>query len=477
MRLTIVLLLLSASGALGVAPPGPSSAELVRRLGADDFDERERAAELIDKAGGAALPALRAARRSRDLELRRRANDLAERIERREDILRVLRPTRLRLNCKDVPIEKAVADFARLAGCEIQLTGPGPWKRRVTLDTGETTFWEALALLETAAGLTESNKVKVSVPETVMTSGRRRRIVYLDEGALALARHYDGPLCLTDGKRPSRPSCQFGALRLEATGATVLPDNQISLTLRITPEPHLAWQGLVSLRIDSARDEHGQELRQLGPLFAESVGAEAGERERLIVLDSRRVLPRNLGKRSLSVALQRGPKPSKQLRELRCTLAGWVRTAPEELDGIAPILGARGKTFTGKDGTVFAVRGVSRDSGRCTVRVEVTPPPLVGDLLPAGARLRHVGAGVGQAEALRREDCPWRLLDARGQALPLVLAERERLGGDNTLLYVVTYTEGKGRGGPARLVFTARRSVLINVPFVLTNVPLPPPKE
>jgi hypothetical protein len=469
MRATVLLLLLSASGAIAVAPPGPPAADLVRRLGADDFFEREAAAAILDEIGGQALPALRAARTSPDPEVRRRASDLVQRIERREDVLRALRPTRLRLVCKDVPIDKAVADFASRSGGQVELQ-PGPRNRRITLDTGETTFWEALARLEAAAGLTEHEEAPVDGPVT-----GKRRIVYLDEATLAPFRKYDGPLVLEDGKPPARPTCRFGALRLQITDVTALPDNQVSLALRITPEPRLAWQGLVALRIQRAIDEHGQALTHLGPYYAGPISPAVGERPVVAVLDSRRELPRNLGKRTVAVKLLRTGKPAKQLRELHGALSGWVRTQPEELVRIAPILASAGKTFTGKDGTVFAVRSASRIGARCTVRLAVTPPLLVGDLLPPGARLRRGGPHLLAAKALRPENCPVRLLDARGRTIPIATAERERPAGDEALLYTVTFTAE--RHEPAVLAFTERRSVLVTFPFVLKDVPLSQPKR
>jgi RNA polymerase sigma factor (sigma-70 family) len=63
------------------APADRDVAGLVRRLGSEDFAEREAADKALAELGEAALPELRKARDSADLEVRRRAADLIERIE------------------------------------------------------------------------------------------------------------------------------------------------------------------------------------------------------------------------------------------------------------------------------------------------------------------------------------------------------------------------------------------------------------
>ncbi len=58
---------------------------LVRQLGADDFDEREKASDALKVAGAAAVPFLKAALKGRDAEVRRRAEECLRASEPRSD--------------------------------------------------------------------------------------------------------------------------------------------------------------------------------------------------------------------------------------------------------------------------------------------------------------------------------------------------------------------------------------------------------
>src|SRR3954451_7992970 len=90
----------------------PSPAELVTRLGPPTYADREAAGEALVRIGRAALPALARARESRDLELRRRAEGLAARIEAAE----VVGATRVRLDIRDRPLAEAAQAIARGSG-------------------------------------------------------------------------------------------------------------------------------------------------------------------------------------------------------------------------------------------------------------------------------------------------------------------------------------------------------------------------
>src|SRR5262249_30125199 len=89
------------AAAVMVAADGPGAAALVARLGAPQFADREAAARALREVGRDVLPALRAASRSRDPEVRTRAARLVEDIQR--DWLTT--PTRLALDFRDEAVE------------------------------------------------------------------------------------------------------------------------------------------------------------------------------------------------------------------------------------------------------------------------------------------------------------------------------------------------------------------------------------
>jgi hypothetical protein len=87
-----------------VAADGPGAAALVARLGAPQFADREAAGRALREVGRDALPALQAAAKSKDPEVRTRSARLVEDIQR--DWL--TKPTRLALDFRDETVEGVI---------------------------------------------------------------------------------------------------------------------------------------------------------------------------------------------------------------------------------------------------------------------------------------------------------------------------------------------------------------------------------
>src|SRR5262245_20089639 len=138
--------------------------ELIKQLGSDTFDEREKAHKALDEIGEPALKALNAARDSKDLETKKRATMLAEPIEARLNSARILKAKEVQLVFKDKPIADAVAEIAKKTGYTIKLHDPENKlkDKKVTLDTGKTTFWNALAQFCEKAGLTDGDPNQIN---------------------------------------------------------------------------------------------------------------------------------------------------------------------------------------------------------------------------------------------------------------------------------------------------------------------------
>lgn len=82
----VLFALLLAAPALALAvgpPPAPRAESLIGQLGSDDFAIRQEAARQLARLGDPALPALRRALKSPDLEVRRRADEIIREISRR----------------------------------------------------------------------------------------------------------------------------------------------------------------------------------------------------------------------------------------------------------------------------------------------------------------------------------------------------------------------------------------------------------
>src|SRR5262245_43839654 len=174
-RCLLVAIALGAGLGLAVALPSPAAeyktdagriAKLIDQLGSPKFTEREDAMKELEKIGVPALPALRKATKSNDAETRRRAEELVGKLSKLEETAKALTPTKVRLLYKDTPVADAVADFAKKTGFQIMLVGDTAKlaDRKVTLDTGETTFWQALDQFCEKAGLVEAGVAGRSIP-------------------------------------------------------------------------------------------------------------------------------------------------------------------------------------------------------------------------------------------------------------------------------------------------------------------------
>src|SRR5947209_3366069 len=159
-----VLLGLSAAGPGepargGDTPEKGRVEELIKKLNSNKFADRERASAALEKLGADALEALKkaAAAKDTDQETRSRAEKILAKLGNKLESAALLAPTKLRLVLKDTPVPEAVKELAKKSGHGITLLGDAGKlaERKVTLDTGETTFWQAFDQLCQKAGLAE----------------------------------------------------------------------------------------------------------------------------------------------------------------------------------------------------------------------------------------------------------------------------------------------------------------------------------
>lgn len=146
------------------AQPGEAATDItpevqrwVDQLSHSRYALRERARIELEKIGPAALPALQKAASSADPEVSHSAELLIQKLEEQQQREKLLAPTRVNLVCKDMPVMQAVAELKRQSGYHIVVQGDtvALKKQRVTLDTGDTTFWQAFDALCLKAGLVE----------------------------------------------------------------------------------------------------------------------------------------------------------------------------------------------------------------------------------------------------------------------------------------------------------------------------------
>jgi hypothetical protein len=129
---------------------------LVRELGSPAFRDRETAQAGLLAIGGPALPVVSKAVASADPEVARRARGLVKDIGFKLDCARLLAGTPVRLSFADAPLAAVLTELSKQSGYAVGVSkaAADPDTVRVTVDTGDVSFWQAAEAVGKAAGLT-----------------------------------------------------------------------------------------------------------------------------------------------------------------------------------------------------------------------------------------------------------------------------------------------------------------------------------
>jgi outer membrane protein assembly factor BamB len=487
--------MLPLPGGMPAGGQGPLDARLPRlvdQFGSDLYGEREAAAQALGAVGPAALDALRKAANGPDPDLSRRAAVLARTISQRREMGRLIEPQRLRLHYKDTPLTEAVGDFSKRAGVAIKLS-PDLTKvgdRKVTLDTGDVTFWQAFDQFCAAAGLVEvlppapvPNPNTVSGASVVVMGGLRGVPLATD---VMRTSSDDKPLELTlaEGKPAPLPAAVTGGLRVRAVPPdTSVPHprkekGEVLFGLDLTADGHLQCQKPVALSIDEALDEEGRPLAQLATAFrlAASGGSRSGVTINGLPLTAPADEPEGLAARLVPVRLKTvTDRPPHKLKELRGTVVAQVRTPQEALVTVENVLRAAGRIVKGNQAGEVKVLDVTRqDDGRVRLKVQVEgvsrgltdvpPNPFGGNIMVNGKRL-------GDEDLL--SSLNFALLDDKGKPFRTIRAISTGVRAGAAHEYELVYQPEADQGEAARFVYLDRRTLFIEVPFALKDVPLP----
>jgi hypothetical protein len=499
----------AARPAESVPPVPPERLQgLVARLGSNLFREREAATRELDDLGPAALDALRQAAQTGDPETRRRATTLIDRISARLDTARILAPTLVELDYKNLPLAEALQDLSRRTG--LRIVSPEQARlpnRTVTVATGPVPLWRAVEQFCRKADLHEWDGF-TPLPGGVLpepTPASQQVPVLLPQGQVifraARPTRIAPPInlvALLDGPGPALPAHHAGAVRVRCLPPnTPFPaagpaSDDVILPLQVSAEPRLNWQPL-DVRVDRAVDDQGQVLKA-----AAAAAAPTADVETLMILANGAMIAAPTAGRGgpAAVRLKAGPKPAKRLTELAGGVAGQVRVTEPVVTLDAPEK-AVGQTARGGRGATLALTDFARlSSGEVKVTAEVqlpadayaVPPafnvaaglPGAPLQVPAGVVVRQavIGrAGAPGASHAGGTDCQGLALeDAHGRRFTVAngLHELTRANADGTACRITALFAPPAAGAaPAKLVFSAARTAVVEVPFVLKDVPLP----
>jgi hypothetical protein len=455
-------------------PPRPSPEQinaLVLRLGSRQFKAREAAGLALEALGAKALPALQSARDNEDPEIRRRAIVLADRIEQRVQSVRILRPKYVQLVCKDMPVPDAVAELAKKSGFAVQLDANARGRlatRKITIDTGEVTFWQAFDQLCAKAGLVETGGT--AQPPQIYNPYNRWGGMYSPYGQQP---QVAGPLTVTEGKPEKLPTAYVGAVRVRLVSPRNplvgfgKDDGETLFGLEVMAEPKLQWRGVGGLRILRAVDDNGLTLVQPN-LF---VGEQSVQENLLINVmwfDATGMQNNGAGQDAhrVPVRLRLRGKPSHRLAELRGLLSVRVQSPPQALITVPNVLKANG-TYKGPDTRVVKITGVKRESnGTLTFEMHEEQTVATGNGM--------FGGGWGWSSS-GGNTTGWTIQDAKGKKLSVNGNNQRTSFNGMTITQDTSFScqLSKSFVEPIKLVYTGTQTLTADVPFTLHDVALP----
>jgi hypothetical protein len=451
-------------------------ARWIARLGSRKYVERRAAARALDQLGPRSFEGLDTAAKSTDAEVRRRARVVAQAIRKRIETDRLLAATRVRLSYRDTPLREAVADLAKKTGYGIQLGGdPVRWHgRKVTLDTGPTTFWRALDQFCAKAGLAEESLTLATRPPPAFS--------HIRFGLQPAAAKAKPRLVLVP--YPNRPpaAAYWQGLRVRAlppslqpTGVPKAAGDRI-LILEAAVEFRTPLSDLVGVRGLRVTDAQGKNVPALTHRLREHAEANSflGRNGQPIPGYVRQLengmQPGNFRRALVYVTA------GKKLGTVSGTLLLEVEKPAGPVVTVKDIFRATGKTFDLPQGGSLTLGSVDRHKGgSITLHIE-TQFPLGGFIggirvMNGVVMVRRNMADTWDTIGLRTEQL--KLLDAAGRPWRSAGAANTgvNFGPGINQTFAVTFAPAKGQTA-ATLVYYGVSTTVVEAPFILKDVPL-----
>ena len=451
-------LVLAGVLAVTAAPDDPSA--LVERLGAPRYADREAATRALEALGRDALPALRAARRSEDPEVRARAAALLGRIE----AASMVRPTLVRLDFRDRPIAEVVKTLSDRTGVPMVLVPENnpQWRsRRITLEEPEpVSFWGLLDRLG-ASGFQAS---------MAMTSGPGGRgpVVQLYPGfpAGGVPTSDSGPFRATiygihyhrdrTFGGPGMPGLPFAQPARAPGGAAQASSVQFTIDLQVTAEPRMAISQNGPVKLVEALDEKGNNL----------IPATSSETVRQAATYLGGPAVPGLTSTQVQVPLRYPDEPGRVIKRLRGTLPVTV-SARKDDPLVIDLSAAKGKTFQTEDATL-TIHDVRAEMDQPRTSIELS-------LRPSSPSVAAGGAFGAELMAFRGPNFPLsqvEILDAQGRVYHQWFPASTRVDAD-ALQMTLTLLHQEGLGPPVQLRFYDMVRAAADVAFEFHDVPMP----
>ncbi len=473
--------------------PGPTVSELITRLGSEDFRERETAVVDLQKAGAGAIPALRDATNSSDPEVRRRASGILFKLQRASDSTGLLAPKKVSLTYRNMPLGSAINDLKTRTGLNITLdtTRIADPLRKLTCVTGEVPLWDALEQFCTAAGLQESHRLELDVPKQP-PQGRRGYV------AMPSVPTPDAvPIVLIDGK-DRLPGARDTAVRVVVMPKSfpghrvTLGTGETTLCFDIMPTPGLNWLDVVAVKINKLTDDAGRAGSAGSVAVAPSnnfdfdgvvawgggpgMGFNPGFGGRFDPRTGMPIPPDTLpNPRIVAVPLKLGTPSARSIKRLEGIVLGEIMVANQTLITIPDPAKHTNTAFDGPGQMRLTVVAIGEAKGTAGVTVQVMlqyPSPW-----SVSARRGLNPGGMWPEQPRTASQTPTvKAFDAKDKEMLGQNVNGGYSGSSDdglTMFQHINLTFRKDAGVPAKLVLVGPRPVVVEVPFVLENVPLP----
>lgn len=502
MRRSILLIAFLSLLPLQAKEPAPSQKaeiqKLIEQLGSRLPASREAASEALRQCRSTeVLPLLRAAKNHSDVEIRRRVARLLKIHEVQYASEQYLQPQVIELDYRNTELSKILKDFAHKTNLPVQLRASDQkrlGKRKVTIRTGQVSQWEALHLLLKQAGLRENlqpeKKPKRQEQQMIETQGRK--IVWLNRGPYGRGTStVPDKIELIEGKGPMAPTYHAGAIRAQAlppgNGSGGSDKSIRLLSLNVQAERTVKVQKLLGIEVKSGVDSNGKSLRQIGSFKELNPIPNYGNQEVILIWDgsfSNAPQGKKIGQKA-TLTLQGATTST--IRELQGTITALIETPhPEPVIHLKDVLLAKGKKTRSSSGAILEMLETQASkNGTLTLKFKLvapkegTGPNMQFPGVVGGGKIRLIqvnrGGLIHQAQqsvnnaSLSQQGL--QLLDRNGKTVSVQSGTMKTdPNGRQEFHLTLRVPLEKQRG--IQLIYRARRNVVVQVPFVLKDVPV-----
>jgi hypothetical protein len=432
---------------------------LVRKLGSSLYTERESARKQLDAVGPPALDALRKSNRTGDLEMVRRVNDLIANIEGTLLTRHILTPTRLQLKLKDADLTRALQELCDRSGFSLGLRGDAFSDKKITLDTGVVTFWQAFDGLCDATELMERNDLSAHAVYGREPSSKLVRYTHPARRGVESSLARMSVLAHREARYVKPHVSHAGAVKIEL-GLGWQPGGGACLWFTVSAEPRLGHFEIDGWpTIDKAIDEQGK------PLLMTSAAVDG-------LTDYQRLLHADIeggrdftdagfrkGRRVTQISMAGRPRGAKEIKELSGKLAVRFEFGDSPYVKIDNVMQADGKSAVALDGGRLTIHGTRMEGASVIVEIEMTDFAV-----PKGD---HAASWIEE---------PACLVDADGRLYKsawITKKSHDVINGSHRYRATLRYEPHVGQAPPRDLVVFGSRVHTVEVPFHFTNIPLP----